>query len=112
VPGWPVQLLVGLPVVAAGYLGALFALGLGREDTMVLRTLVRPGRRDSDADAGRVPEPAGPVPASGGAAPVSASGGAAPVSASGGAGPVPASGGAAPVSAPGGAASVPHGPPR
>jgi O-antigen/teichoic acid export membrane protein len=70
VPGWPVQLLVGLPVVAAGYLGALFALGLGREDTMVLRTLVRPGRRNSDADTGRVPEPAAPVPAPGGAASV------------------------------------------
>lgn len=41
VPGWPEQLILGLPVVAAAYLGVLLALGLSREDTMVLRTLVR-----------------------------------------------------------------------
>jgi O-antigen/teichoic acid export membrane protein len=44
VPGWPAQLAVGLPVVAAGYLAVVLALGLSREDTMVLRTLTRRGR--------------------------------------------------------------------
>jgi O-antigen/teichoic acid export membrane protein len=62
VPGWPAQLAVGLPVVAAGYLAAVLALGLSREDTMVLRTLTRRGRAaarstgsagaDAAADAG------------------------------------------------------------
>lgn len=44
-PGWPEQLLVGLPVVVTVYVGVVLALGLSREDIMVLRTLRRGGRR-------------------------------------------------------------------
>ncbi|MEU3456313.1 oligosaccharide flippase family protein [Micromonospora sp. NPDC006766] len=45
VPGWPAQMAVGLAVIAVAYLGGVLALGLSREDVMVLRTLVRrPGR--------------------------------------------------------------------
>jgi len=50
VPDWPAQLLLGLPVVAVSYLGAVLILGLSHEDVMVLRTLRR--RRRSAVSGG------------------------------------------------------------
>ncbi|SDZ24973.1 Membrane protein involved in the export of O-antigen and teichoic acid [Micromonospora pattaloongensis] len=51
--GWLVEIVVGVVVVGVVYLGAVLALGLSREDTMVLRSLIRrrggvgrPGRAD------------------------------------------------------------------
>ncbi|MEU8264227.1 flippase [Micromonospora sp. NPDC048999] len=50
VPGSLTQTVVGLAVIAAAYLGGVLALGLSREDVMVLRTLVRrPGRAKAAA---------------------------------------------------------------
>lgn len=72
VPGWPEQLLVGLPVVVLSYVATVLVLGLSREDIMVLRTLRRGGRRASPA-AG-VPGPAGGAPGQAGGAPGPAGG--------------------------------------
>ncbi|WP_433350405.1 flippase [Micromonospora sp. CA-111912] len=60
-PGWPWRLGVGLLAIVAVYLGVVLALGLGREDLMVLRALVR--RRGRGAPT---PPPPG-APADGGA---------------------------------------------
>lgn len=60
-PGWPWRLGVGLLAIVVVYLGVVLALGLGREDLMVLRALVR--RRGRGAPT---PPPPGP-PADGGA---------------------------------------------
>ncbi|BCJ63719.1 oligosaccharide flippase family protein [Polymorphospora rubra] len=48
-PGGPFQLAVGLAAVVATYLGAVLALGLSREDVMVLRTLIRRRRKEATA---------------------------------------------------------------
>jgi len=57
VPGWGPQLGVGLAVIVVGYLGTVLALGLDREDLMVLRAVIRRGGRraleaEADADSG------------------------------------------------------------
>ncbi|WP_434739780.1 flippase [Micromonospora sp. SH-82] len=41
VPQWPWSLVVGLTVIAGSYLAVVLALGLSKEDVMVLRTLRR-----------------------------------------------------------------------
>ena len=41
VPGWPWRPAAGLTAIVAVYLGTVLALGLSREDLMVLRTLAR-----------------------------------------------------------------------
>ncbi|WP_433527955.1 flippase [Micromonospora sp. CA-263727] len=57
VPGWPAQTAVGLVVIVAVYLGGVLALGLSREDVLVLRTLAR--RRPGRGDDGEVASPSG-----------------------------------------------------
>lgn len=60
VSGWAVELAVGLVVIALVYLGAVLALGLSREDIMVLRSVTRRGgRRSAAADRSKTAERAG-----------------------------------------------------
>lgn len=49
-PAWPAGTILGAGVVVGGYLGALLALGLSREDVMVLRAVA--GRRRRRLSAG------------------------------------------------------------
>ncbi|MDI5940965.1 oligosaccharide flippase family protein [Micromonospora sp. DH15] len=59
VPGWPGRPAAGLTAIVAVYLGTVLALGLSREDVMVLRTLARRRRRGGPPDAaGDGPAPA------------------------------------------------------
>ncbi|MFJ6194724.1 oligosaccharide flippase family protein [Micromonospora sp. NPDC092111] len=60
VPGWPWRLGVGLTAIVATYLAAVLALGLSREDLMVLRTLLRRRGR-----GGPPPSSDGPAPGAG-----------------------------------------------
>ncbi|RKR91218.1 O-antigen/teichoic acid export membrane protein [Micromonospora pisi] len=53
VPGWGAQLVLGLVTIVVVYLGAVLALGLSREDVMVLRSVTRRGARRSAGGAGR-----------------------------------------------------------
>ncbi|MGC5664068.1 oligosaccharide flippase family protein [Micromonospora sp. WMMD723] len=67
VPGWPWRPVAGLTAIVAVYLGTVLALGLSREDLMVLRTLARRRRRGDPSDAtgdapGIVPSDDGPPP--------------------------------------------------
>ncbi|WP_326559820.1 flippase [Micromonospora sp. NBC_01796] len=52
VPGWVAELAVGLAVIALVYLGAVLALGLSREDVMVLRAVTRRGARRAAGASG------------------------------------------------------------
>ncbi|MGW4462007.1 flippase [Micromonospora sp. NPDC004704] len=52
VPGWVAELAVGLAVIALVYLGAVLALGLSREDVMVLRAVTRRGGRRAGRPGG------------------------------------------------------------
>ncbi|WP_428965106.1 flippase [Micromonospora fluostatini] len=64
VPGWPWRLAAGLVVIAAVYLAVVLALGLSKEDVMVLRTLRRRrGRGGPPAVDGTDPAPTGGAPA-------------------------------------------------
>ncbi|MEV4629706.1 flippase [Micromonospora sp. NPDC049523] len=58
VPGWGAELAVGLAVIALVYLGAVLALGLSREDVMVLRAVTRRGGRRAAGAGG--PDRGGP----------------------------------------------------
>ncbi|MFI6760041.1 flippase [Micromonospora sp. NPDC050417] len=53
VPGWGAQLVLGLATIVVVYLGAVLALGLSREDVMVLRSVTRRGGRRSAGGVAR-----------------------------------------------------------